>query len=558
LNGLLSIKQLHVLLIVALGAGFALIGQNAPAVLASPTTYAVTKTDDTADGACDSDCSLREAIIAANAHPGADTITLLAEPYTLTISGANENNSATGDLDITDDVTIGGASNATTSINGGGLDRVFQIQSGTTATFNNLTIRGGSAMTGGGIYNGGTLTLNDSIVRDNQARTNSSGGGIANFSGTITINSSAIMSNSAPNFGGGLFNTASGVITISNSTFSGNWAGADGGAIYSYATLNLNYVTVANNTAQTAGGIQQGNGGTVKLKNSLVATNHGVATDCGGSLTSQGHNLIGNADGCTMAAAAGDQIGAGASPIDPHIGPLQGNGGATFTHALLSVSPAIDAGSQASCASTDQRGFARPQGTGCDIGAYEFDGPVKQSQIISFAPLPDKTVGNAPFAISATASSGLPVTFTASGKCNVNANTVALSGQAGSCAITAHQAGNATYKAAPEVARSFTINKQNQTISFAPLLDKTLGDAPFTISASASSGLPVSFSSSTPAVCTVSGNTAALVGSGTCTIVASQSGNGSYKPAVDVTRSFKVSASAPNSIFILYLPLVAR
>jgi hypothetical protein len=106
--------------------------------------------------------------------------------------------------------------------------------------------------------------------------------------------------------------------------------------------------------------------------------------------------------------------------------------------------------------------------------------------------------------------------------------------------------------------RAFAISKHNQTITFAPLPNKTVGDAPFTISASASSGLPVSFSSSTPSVCTASGNIAAIVGSGTCTIVASQGGNGSYKPAVGVTRSFKVSAAAPNSTFVLYLPLVAR
>src|SRR5262245_10412441 len=78
-------KPMHIRLSIALVVGFALIGPGAPAALASPKTYAVTKTDDTADGACDSDCSLREAIIAANAHPGADTITLSAKSYTLTI-----------------------------------------------------------------------------------------------------------------------------------------------------------------------------------------------------------------------------------------------------------------------------------------------------------------------------------------------------------------------------------------------------------------------------------------------------------------------------------------
>jgi CSLREA domain-containing protein len=565
------LRRLLLLLILAPVAGVTL-GGPAAIMHAAGKTFSVNSTMDTpdatpGDGLCETAsgngvCTLRAAIQETNALAGADTIKLQSgATYVLTRAG-DDNTAFNGDLDISDDVTIDRAGSATTSINGGGLDRVFQIQNSKTVTFNNLTIRGGSAPTGGGIYNGGTLTLNDSTVRDNQARTNSSGGGIANFSGTLTINSSAIVSNSAPNFGGGLFNTAGGVVTISNSTFSGNWVGADGGAIYSYATVSLNYVTVANNTAQTAGGIQQGSGGTIKLKNSLVATNHGVATNCGGSLTSQGHNLIGNADGCTVTGAAGDQIGSGASPIDPHVGPLQDNGGATFTHALLFDSPAIDGASPASCANTDQRGITRPQGTGCDIGAYEFDGPIKQSQIISFTPLPNKTVGDAPFAVNASASSGLPVAFTASGKCIVNGSTVTLSGVAGKCTITAHQVGNATYKAAPDVAQSFIVNspaKQNQAISFAALPNRTLGDPPLSLSATASSGLPVAFSSGTPAACTVSGTTVTLLSAGTCTIIASQDGNGGFNAAADVTQSFLIANNAPPAPnAIVYLPITLR
>src|SRR5262249_36815626 len=294
------LRQLLILLILAPVAGFTL-GGPAAITHAAGKTFSVNSTMDTpdatpGDGICETAsgngvCTLRAAIQETNALAGADTIKLQSGATYMLTRGGDDNTALNGDLDITDDVVIDGASSPSTTIDGGGLDRVFQIQNGKTVTFNNLRIRGGSATTGGGIYNGGTLTLNNSTVRDNQARTNSSGGGIANFSGTLTINSSAIVSNSAPNFGGGLFNTAGGVVTINNSPFSGNWAGAIGGAIYSYATVSLNYVTIANNTAQTAGGIQQGNGGTIKLKNSLMATNHGVATDCGGSLTSQGYNL---------------------------------------------------------------------------------------------------------------------------------------------------------------------------------------------------------------------------------------------------------------------------
>src|ERR1051325_9972957 len=85
-------------------------------------TFTVTKTADTNDGVCDADCSLREAISAANANPGADTITLPAGTYTLTLAnagGANEDNDATGDLDVNGSLTINGAGSASTIIQAG-------------------------------------------------------------------------------------------------------------------------------------------------------------------------------------------------------------------------------------------------------------------------------------------------------------------------------------------------------------------------------------------------------------------------------------------------------
>ena len=219
----------------------------------------------------------------------------------------------------------------------------------------------------------------------------------------------------------------------------------------------------------------------------------------------------------------------------------------------MAGSPAIDAGNPSGCKAnnnanltTDQRGYARLAGVACDIGAYEYGSALaKQNQTIAFAALPNKTVGDPPFTISATASSGLPVTFTASGKCSVNANTVTLSGQAGGCTITAHQAGNTSYDAAPDVARSFTVKnpvKQNQTISFATLPNKTLGAAPFAVSATASSGLPVTFTAS--GKCSVSGTMVTLTGAGSCTITAHQAGNATYNAAPDVARSFTVNNPA--------------
>ena len=105
----------------------------------------------------------------------------------------------------------------------------------------------------------------------------------------------------------------------------------------------------------------------VTIQNSIVAGNglYGCQVEGGANavLTSLGNNVFGD-DSC--GAAAGDQ-----TFTDPVLGPLADNGGPTLTHALLAGSPAIDAADAASCSATDQRGVARPQGAGCDVGAFE-------------------------------------------------------------------------------------------------------------------------------------------------------------------------------------------
>src|SRR4029077_12269634 len=119
------------------------------------------------------------------------------------------------------------------------------------------------------------------------------------------------------------------------------------------------------------------------------------------------------------------------------------------------------------------------------------------------------------FNVSATASSGLAVSFTATGNCTIAGNTVHLTG-VGSCTITASQPGNANFNAAPGVPQSFTISKGNQTITFGALANKTFGDADFNVSACASSGLTVTFTAT--GNCSIAGNTVHLTGPGSCTI----------------------------------------
>jgi RHS repeat-associated protein len=169
------------------------------------------------------------------------------------------------------------------------------------------------------------------------------------------------------------------------------------------------------------------------------------------------------------------------------------------------------------------------------------------TQTITFPAIANVTLGVAPFTISATASSGLPVTFTSTTTtiCTVSGNTVTVVA-AGTCTIQASQPGNSTYAAAPNVSRSFTVAKQSQTITFGTLFDRQLGSGTFTVSATASSGLAVTFSSLTTPVCTVSGTTVTMVTTGTCTIRAAQAGNANYAAAANVDQGFIVRASGTN------------
>lgn len=166
----------------------------------------------------------------------------------------------------------------------------------------------------------------------------------------------------------------------------------------------------------------------------------------------------------------------------------------------------------------------------------------KQDQTITFAAPADVTTGAAPITLSATASSGLGVTFTlVSGPATLSGSKLTLTGVAGTVTVRASQAGDATYNAATDVTRSFTVAKQDQTISFAALADRAADAAAATLSATASSGLSVSFSLvSGPA--TLSGSKLTLTGTaGTVTVRASQAGNDAYNAAPSVDRSFTVT-----------------
>ncbi len=135
------------------------------------------------------------------------------------------------------------------------------------------------------------------------------------------------------------------------------------------------------------------------------------------------------------------------------------------------------------------------------------------------------------------------------GACSLTVNASQL--QFGANSINATFQGSGTYPASASTVLTVTVNGSPQTIVFSSLPNVNLGSAPFTLSATASSGLPVSYSSSTTTVCAVAGSTVTILAAGTCTITASQSGNATYAAATPVTQSFTVAA-APQVGYVAY------
>jgi len=372
---------------------------------ASATTFPVTKTADTADGTCDADCSLREAVIAANAAAGADIITLPAGTYNLSIPATGENiagptgnTPAIGDLDINGEVTINGAGAATTIVDAQDLSRIFHVHTADPVTITGLTVRNGTEEAGGGIFIEAvtTVNFNQIVVTGNNGLT-SGGGGIRNTGGTLTILYSTISNNTVNAQGAGIFNA--GPLTIVHSTLSGNIAtGSSGGGIrHEIGTLTIINSTISNNTASSGGGIRNFNGtttitastiagnsagsgsgggiatfapGVVNLTGSILANNTaGSSPDCTEAITSGGFNLIEDTSGCTITGTTTGNI----TGQNAQLAALANNGGPTQTHALLGSSPALNAFTSAGCPppTIDQRNISRPQQTACEIGSFE-------------------------------------------------------------------------------------------------------------------------------------------------------------------------------------------
>lgn len=497
-------------LVPALAVAAVALGAQIPAAHAASTINLTTTADELSDNG---KCSLREAIQAANTNKaiggcpagsdGEDTIKLGTGTYKLTRLHQDSAADTTGDWNITSDLVIQGAGSGKTVIDADHKDRVF-FSDTNHFTLNGVTLKNGrtrnaydnggaiylkhgmlmtsdvvvttsdassggaifvdrdaylllttstisynDAVEGGGVYNRGTTTIENSVVKGNDTRPESptdsngdSGGGVYNI-GDLTLNQTTVEANSAE-YGGGVYNSgqeftafiykttisnnsandgggvvnSSGLMRIEDSTISGNRAKNNGGGINNNDTscfpgcpgvVYVNSTTIANNRSNSdykgtgdGGGIYNAsydNGNRVRFSNTILGKNYDGGNQtpgCAGSISSYGYNIVASTKGCTIRNTnTGNKLN-----VDPKIGSLANNGGRTKTHALNSGSPAIDAASeeddpQYGCFDTDQRGVSRRQdGNGdgkarCDIGSYERSASGKQStDIQDEAPVP--------------------------------------------------------------------------------------------------------------------------------------------------------------------------
>jgi CSLREA domain-containing protein len=403
---------------VSLGAVVAVSASFFAATPADAAPFTVNSTGDASDatpgnGVCETVngngvCTLRAAIVEANALGGSDVVTV---PSGTINAGAS--------YVITSNVEIAGAG-ASTVLDGGGASAVIRVDSGT-VTIRNLVIEDGDdGSAGGGLrVQGGTVELRDATVRESFAFTG--GGGIyVAPDAQLTVRRASIVDNDATGaFGGGLWNQ--GTTFVYESLVAGNDSNRAGG-IRNDETLNLRNVTVSGNTVHSpdagvggisqngfaflnnvtvtnntgvgdnpasfrGGGIQTTAGETTVMKNSILWGNHGGIgpDDCVGAFSSDSrYNLIGDTTACTLPAVTTTwKIG-----VDPLIGALANNGGPTRTHLPAPGSPAVDAGSPVeaggpaadACEGIDQRGIQRLL---CDMGAVERQVPVPGTIVVN-------------------------------------------------------------------------------------------------------------------------------------------------------------------------------
>jgi hypothetical protein len=340
---------------------------------------------------------------------------------------------------------------------------------------------------------------------------------------------------------------------VTASSFTANWTAPSGGATVNYYVVDLSYNSsfspVANTTLVAANATS---GNFTGLSNSTVYYRVRAVNDAGASTdASAGVNVpqtitFGQAP-AVVVGGTGTLVATASSGLTVIFG--------STTPSICTVSGNVVTGvAVGSCVVTGDQAGNNEYSAATEATQTINVVSAVQTQTITFGPAPNVLVGGIAN-LSATASSGLTVTFSSQtpGTCTVSGSTV--TGVAtGTCTVAADQAGNANYYAAPEVTQSFAVGQGSQTISFGSAPSLVYGGTG-TVSATASSGLAVSFSSLTTAICTVSGSTVTGVAPGTCTIAANQAGNSNYLAAAQVSQSFTVGA-ATQTISFQSLPQV--
>jgi hypothetical protein len=254
-----------------------------------------------------------------------------------------------GELSISGDLSIEGPGTELLTFDAQGRNRVFLIRPNVSLNLRGLTVTGGSADEGGGVYNhSGMLTVARATLSGNSA--SGSGGGIYNAdNGTVTVTNSVLSGNSAGGSGGGICNARYGRVTVTNSALSGNSVGGSGGGIANayQGALTVTNSTLSANTAESSGGGLVGSGTTTTvLNNTIVAGNQAAdGPDLYGTLSGS-HNLIG--DGAEQSSLVdgvdGNRVGDSSSPIDPLLSHWTQLNNGQWGYYLLPGSPAIDAG----------------------------------------------------------------------------------------------------------------------------------------------------------------------------------------------------------------------
>jgi hypothetical protein len=470
-------KRLPRLLVAfALLSGFAVI--TIPLATAASAsngiTYYVNSETDTGAADCttptNTDCGIDDAIAAFDADTvpnDADSIVFVSTVSSFISTGSVIQNTASG---VT--LTVDGNGATSTAVTADNLNPVFQIQDAM-VNMSGLTITNGLNGTGGGIENGGTLTVTNVTLTQNFA---SLGGAIFN-NGTATLNKDTFLANGAAG-GAGVFNN--GTVTITNDTFWDGNATIGAGVDNATGTATLTNDTLSGGTSGQGGGVS--NDGAMFLTNDTLSNNS--ATVDGADIYSDGAvttaNSIFDSGGChitgtfndlgynvesdsSCGAALSDVVNS--SSIDLATSLATNGSSGPETLAIGPGSSAFEEVPEIYCVTTtDERGLARPgiSGAACDAGAYEYHTPpppTRLSQVIEFASPGNVTFGTVPITLSATATSNLPVSFASEspGVCTASESTLQLLA-VGTCEVVASQGGDSVYSAANNVTETFNVS----------------------------------------------------------------------------------------------------